>query len=106
MSSFTSLESAFAISTSCCLPTPMSPAGTLGFTSRPTRRSRSAALALVSFQLMNPRVARSLPRKMFSATDRNGDRASSWWMMTTPLRSLSLMSRKETVSPSRTMSPS
>ena len=39
MSSFTFLESALAISTSCCLPTPSWPIGVVGFSSRPTRAS-------------------------------------------------------------------
>ena len=72
MSSFTFFDSALAISTSCCLPTPMSATRVCGCSSRPTRRSSSAACRSVSFQLMTPRVACSLPRKMFSAIDRYG----------------------------------
>ena len=49
---------------------------------------------------------RSLLRKMFSAIDRYGLSASSWWMMTMPLASLSVRSRNSTVSFSKTMSPS
>ncbi len=71
MSSFTCFDSAFAISTSCCSPTPMSAtAGSCGFSSSLTRRSSSEACRSVSVQLMSPRVACSLPRKMFSAMER------------------------------------
>lgn len=70
MSSFTFFDSAFAISTSCCFPTPMSATRVCGFSSRPTRRSSSEACRSVSVQLMSPRVACSLPRKMFSAMER------------------------------------
>ena len=38
-----------------------------------------------------PRPRRSLPRKMFSAIDRYGTSASSWWMITIPTCSLSRM---------------
>ena len=65
ISSRTSLDSALAISTSCCLPTPRSTTGVTGRSSSPTRRSRAAAAALVRFQSISPRVACSLPRKMF-----------------------------------------
>ncbi len=78
ISSRTLLESAFAISTSCCLPTPMSAifvAG--GFSSSPTLRSSRAASWFVVFQSIQPRDWRSLPRKMFSAIDRYGLSASS-----------------------------
>lgn len=77
MRSFTFFESALAISTSCCFPTPMSVIRVSGWSDRPTRRSSSVACLSVSFQLMNPPEACSLPRKMFSAIDRNGTRASS-----------------------------
>ena len=46
-----------------------------------------------SGQSMTPPRARSLPRKMFSAIDRSGTSASSWWMMTMPAASLSWMPR-------------
>jgi len=46
---------------------------------------------LVLFQSIQPLFCCSLPRKMFSAMERNGLRASSWWMMTTPEASESLM---------------
>ena len=91
MSSLTSLESALAISTSCCLPTPMSRILVSGSSSRPTRASSSRALTRVESQLMTPLLAVSLPRKMFSAIDISGMSASSWWMMTMPACSLSRM---------------
>ncbi len=70
MSSFTFFDSALAISTSCCLPTPMSATRVSGWSDRPTRRSSSVACLSVSVQLMTPRRACSLPRKMFSAMER------------------------------------
>ena len=70
ISSLTSLDSALAISTSCCLPTPSWPTGVTGRSSRPTRARSAAASALARFQSIRPRRTRSLPRKMFSATDR------------------------------------
>src|SRR5665648_233173 len=92
ISSLTSLESALAISMSCCLPTPSRPTGVTGFSFRPTRSISAAASALDLFQPIGPAVpSRSLPRKMFSATDRYGTSASSWWMITIPRRSPSLI---------------
>jgi len=70
ISSFTSFDSAFAISTSCCLPTPMSITRVVADSFRPTRPRSSVALALVSFQSIQPARDCSLPRKMFSAIDR------------------------------------
>ena len=70
MSSLTSLDSALAISTSCCLPTPMSRIDRVaGSRRRPTRASSSTARRWRAFQSMTPRLASSLPRKMFSAID-------------------------------------
>jgi hypothetical protein len=42
---------------------------------------------------------------MFSATDRYGTRASSWWMITMPRCSLSLIDPKLQGSPPKTISP-
>ena len=106
ISSFTSFDSAFAISTSCCLPTPMSSTG----------RDRVLPQAHPREQLGRPRgwcgssrsargVARSLPRKMFSAIESCGHSASSWWMMTMPRCSLSRMSANAHGSPSKLISP-
>ena len=107
MSSRTSFESALAISMSCCLPTPRVPTGVSGFSSSPTRASSFAASAFDWFQSISPaRPRRSLPRKMFSATDRYGTRASSWWMMTTPRASESLIEPNSAAEPSKTISPS
>ena len=106
ISSFTSLDSALAISTSCCLPTLMCWMGVIGFSSRPTRASSLAASRLVLRQSTQPREAISLPRKMFSAMDRYGLSASSWWMITMPRFSLSLMDAKSHGSFSKRMSPS
>ena len=46
ISSRTSLDSALAISTSCCLPTPSWPTGVTGFSSRPTDVQQLPASAL------------------------------------------------------------
>lgn len=109
MSSLTSLASALAISTSCCLPTPSAEIFVCGRSPvSPTRRSsRSVSRSVVDQEMKPPRPeVRSLPRKMFSAMDSCGISASSWWMMTMPRRSLARMSRKAQVSPSNSMSPS
>ena len=42
------------------------------------RASSSPASWLVRFQSISPRLARSLPRKMFSAIDNCGQSANSW----------------------------
>ena len=94
ISSFTSLLSALAISTSCCLPTPILVISVLGSSLRPTFLSRAPVRFSLAFQSMTPKVACSLPRKMFSAIDSIGTRASSWWMMTMPICSLSWMPLK------------
>jgi hypothetical protein len=106
MSSRTSLDSAFAISTSCCLPTPMSSTGVVGFSRSPTRSSSSAAAWLVRFQSISPRCAISLPRNRFSAIESCGHSASSWWMITIPRRSLSLIPENAHGSSSKVISPS
>ena len=62
ISSLTSLESALAISTSCCLPTLMCWTGVTGFSLRPTRASSLLASRLVLRQSTQPRLACSLPR--------------------------------------------
>ena len=106
MRSLTSLLSALAISTSCCLPTPMFLIGVSGSSTRPTRASRSRARLLVATQSMTPRLVSSLPRKMFSAIDSSGMRASSWWMMTMPACSESRMLLNSTGLPLKVMVPS
>jgi hypothetical protein len=75
--SFTFLESALAISTSCCLPTPRLVTSVSGDSLRPTTLSRSFVREKASDQSMTPYSAGSLPRKMFSAIDRSGTRANS-----------------------------
>ncbi len=77
MSSRTRLDSALAISTSCCLPTPMSDIRVTARSRSPTRASSFSASWLVRFQSISPRVACSLPRKMFSAIESCGHSASS-----------------------------
>ena len=69
MSSLTSLASALAISTSCCLPVPMLVISVSGSSRRPTLRSSSAERRRTLFQSMMPLLACSLPRNMFSAID-------------------------------------
>ncbi len=103
----TFFESALAISTSCCLPIPRSVTSVSGASFRPTRAKRSRVRAMASGQSITPkRDAASLPRKMFSAIDRSGTRASSWWMMMMPSASLSGMPEKRRSSPSNRMWPS
>ena len=80
----TSLDRAFAISTSCCLPTPSLSTSVLGDSVNPTFFSRSTVRRSVSRQLMIPPRARSLPRNRFSAIESRGTKASSWWMIIIP----------------------
>ena len=105
MSSLTSLASALAISTSCCLPMPMSRMIVSGSSWRPTRSSSSTARLRASSQSMTPRLASSLPRKRFSVIDSSGMSASSWWMITMPACSESRMLRNSTSSPSKKIWP-
>ena len=88
----------------------MSPTTVPGRSCRPTLRSSACVRVWASIQsITRPRLpARvgSLPRKMFSAIDRPGTRASSWWMMMMPARSLSWMPRKRWAWPSNRISPS
>ena len=100
MSSLTSLASALAISTSCCLPMPMSRMIVSGSSSRPTRASSSTAFLRASSQSMTPYFASSLPRKRFSVIESRGMSASSWWMITMPARSVSRMLPNSTSWPS------
>src|SRR5665647_1328048 len=58
ISSLTSLESALAISMSCCLRTPSRPTGVTGLSFRPTRSISAAASALDLFQPISPAVTR------------------------------------------------
>ena len=101
ISSRTSLASALAISTSCCLPTPSLPTGVVGSSRSPTLASSSRLRAKVSGQSITPReLVTSLPRKMFSAIESSGTSASSWWMMMIPSASLSEIERKAIGRPS------
>jgi len=71
-----------------------------------TPSAARVASAFVAVQSITPRCCCSLPRKMFSAIDRNGLRASSWLMITIPRSSLSRILRNSHGSPSKRMSPS
>ena len=106
--SSTFLAIALAISISCCLPTPSVLTGTLTSSfSRPTLASISVARCLVLVQSITPlHFSCSFPKNTFSATDRSGLNASSWWIITIPLPSLSLRLWKLHVSPLYTTSPS
>lgn len=99
MSSFTSFANALAISTSCCLPTPMSLISVSGSSRSPTCSISSSARRREAFQSIAPRLRGSLPRKMFSAIDMPGTSASSWWMITIPACSLARMSWNRICSP-------
>ena len=105
ISSLTFFDSAFAISTSCCWPTPR-------YLIRHVRvdveahASEQVAAAAPSFAPVDePPATISLPRKMFSVTESSGMRASSWWMMTMPALSEDLMSLNAISSPSNTICP-
>ncbi len=90
MSSFTFLEKALAISTSCCLPVPISLTRVWADSFSPTWRMwRSASLKVLSQSMYPMEFLISLPRNIFSTMDSRGIRASSWWMMTMPWASLS-----------------
>jgi len=68
--SFTSFASAFAISTSCCLPTPMSFIRVFGFSLSPTLARYCEAFEIVCPQSIIPFFACSLPKNIFSAMER------------------------------------
>ena len=103
----TFFASALAISINCCFPTPKALIGKLTFSfSNPTFARTSSAFFLVTAQSTTPFTeVCSLPRKIFSATDRSGLSASSWWIITIPFRSLSLMLWNLQISPLYTISP-
>ena len=94
ISSLTCLDSALAISTSCCLPTPRSVMRVEGDSFRPTLRSSSCVWRCAAIQSITPKCAISLPRNTFSVIDSSGTSASSWWMMMMPSCSLSWMPPK------------
>ena len=100
------MDSALAISTSCCLPTPIRAILVSGVSWSPTFLRSSMAIAWERLQLMTPPVACSLARKMFSVMDSWGMSASSWWMMTMPLLSLSRIPWKRHSSPLKKNWPS
>ena len=75
--SFTFFPSAFAISTSCCLPTPISLISVLDESLSPTMCKSSSALSNVSDQLIFALVPLSFPRNIFSPIVRSGTSASS-----------------------------
>ncbi len=100
MSRRTSFASARAISTSCCLPTPMFLIWASGDSWSPTRAMSSSARRRATPQSMPNDPLTSLPRKMFSVIESSGMSASSWWMMTMPACSLERMSLNRTSAPS------
>ena len=69
---FAFMDSALAISTSCCWATDREPTDTVGLKSAPTASRSFLASLLALFQLMNGPRLNSWPMKMFSATDRSG----------------------------------
>ncbi|MNT45444.1 hypothetical protein D3C72_1820290 [compost metagenome] len=77
ISNCTCLESALAISTSCCLPTPILVISVSGSSLSPTILSSLRAPSRVSSQSITPFLACSLPRKIFSAIESSGTSASS-----------------------------
>ena len=99
------MDSALAISTSCCLATPSSPTGMSRSTSKPIRCSAAWACALRCLRLTNPKRRGVRPSMMFSATDMVGTRLSSWWMVAIPSASEALVSGIFTSVPSTRMRP-
>ena len=69
ISSFACFASALAISTSCCLPVPISFIRTLDDSDNPTIFRYLSASPYVSFQLMAFFFPRSFPRNIFSPID-------------------------------------
>ena len=106
ISSRTRLESALAISTNCCLPTPRSVINVSGCSRRPTWSSNSLVRSYTESRSTMPNRVGGCDRKMFSAIDSSGISASSWWMMMIPSASDALMSRKRRSSPSKMIVPS
>ena len=68
---------AFAISTSCCFPTPISFIKVSGDSFKFTNFKSSAAFLFVSSQSILAACPRSLPRNIFSAMESSGTSASS-----------------------------
>ena len=78
------VDSALAISTICCLETARSPTTVSGSMLIFRRSSTACASRFISRLESRTPFVFSLPRKMFSATDRWAHMFSSWWMMATP----------------------
>ena len=81
---FAWIESAFAISTICCLDTGRSPTVCLGSMSIFRSPRIFAASASISRSFKTIPLTFSLPRNMFSATDKWRHMFNSWWMIATP----------------------
>ena len=74
-----SIESARAISTSCCSATESAETGVMGSMVSPTRAMIFRDSSRIRRQSMRPKApVGARPMKMFSATDRVGIRLSSW----------------------------
>ena len=108
MSSFTFFDSALAISTSCCLPTPMS-------ATRVCRVARAAPPAAAARAACGGGLVPADDAAAWRARCRGrcsrrwtatATSASSWWMITMPAASLARMSLNWRGSPSKTISPS
>ncbi len=95
-------ESALAISTTCWWATERLPTSAAGEMSNPSCESSSPARLRSCRQAM---VAGSSPRKMFSATERSGASASSWWMTAMPRARASSGPWRWTGWPSSSMCP-
>ncbi len=79
-------DSAFAISTICCLATVRSETRARGSIARWSRSSSARAFSSMALSSSRKRTRRrgSWPMKMFWATVRCGMRFSSWWIMLIP----------------------
>ncbi len=80
-------DRALAISTTCWWATARSPTARRGSMEKPRRRSSSPARRFSAGQAMTPGSSR---RKMFSATDRSGAKAVSWWITAMPCEAATL----------------
>ena len=99
------IDSALAISMSCCLAIPSSPTGCLSGTSKPIRFKAACAWALRCLRLTMPKRFGVRPSMIFSATDSVGTKFSSWWIVAIPCASESLVEAMVASEPSTRILP-
>ena len=105
ISTRTSRETAFAISTIWRCATVNARTGLAGSRAQPSSSSTLRARSRIVRTSRNGPRRTSRPRKMFSTTDRWAARFSSWWISTTPCASASAMDAKATGAPLTRMAP-